>query len=56
MNNILRPDCFAIGLFLLGVVMLFAPLMVMPGLIATLAASAYWLTIVVVKLVHRRRA
>jgi hypothetical protein len=53
-RSILRPDGFAIGLFLLGVVLLFVPLMVMPGLIAMLSAFAYWLTMMVVKVVHRR--
>jgi len=55
-KGIIRPDGFAIGLFLLGVVMLFVPLMVMPGVVAMLAASAYWLTMVFVKVVQRRRA
>lgn len=51
----LRPDGFAIGLFLFGLVMSFVPLMLMPGLIAMLAALAYWLTMVVVKAIYRRR-
>jgi hypothetical protein len=55
-KDIIRPDGFAIGLFLLGVAMLFVPLMVMPGLVAMLSASAYWLTILVVKVVQRRGA
>jgi xanthine/uracil/vitamin C permease (AzgA family) len=53
-RSILRPDGFAIGLFLLGVVLLFVPLTVMPGLIAMLSAFAYWPTMMVVKVVHRR--
>ena len=56
MTRILQPDGFSIGLFLLGVVMLFVPLMLMPGLVAVLASLAYWLTMVLVKVIHRRRA
>jgi hypothetical protein len=56
MKGILRPDGFAIGLFVLGTVLLLLPLMLMPGVIAMLAACAYWLTVVVVKTVRRRRA
>ena len=55
-NSSLRPDGFAMGLFLFGLVLLFVPLLAMPGLIAMLAAPAYWLTMVVVQLVQRRRS
>lgn len=41
MTRTLQPDGFSIGLFLLGVVMLFVPLMIMPGLVAMLASFAY---------------
>jgi hypothetical protein len=51
-RSILRPDGFAIGLFMLGVVLLFVPLMVMPGLIAMLSAFAYWLTIMILRVFH----
>ena len=54
-NGILRPDGFAIGLLLFGTVMLFVPLMMMPGLVALVAAPVYWLTMVVAKVVLRRR-
>jgi hypothetical protein len=56
MSSTLRPDGFAIGLFLFGLVMLFVPLMVMPSVIAMLSAIAYWLTTMVVKSAHRRRS
>jgi hypothetical protein len=55
-KDIVRPDGFAIGLFLLGIVLLFVPLMVMPGLAAIVSAFAYWLTMMVVKVMHRRRS
>jgi hypothetical protein len=55
MKSLFRPDGFAIGLFAVGVIMLFVPLMLIPGLTAILAAGAYWLTMMVVKLVYRRR-
>jgi hypothetical protein len=54
--SVLRPDGFGIGLFLFGLLMLFVPLMVMPGAIAIVSAFAYWLTMIVVKSVQRRRA
>lgn len=55
-KDIIRPDGFAIGLFVVGVVLLFVPLMLMPGLIATISAFAYWLTMTVVKVIQRGRA
>ena len=55
MSGILRPDGFAIGLFVFGAIMLFVPLMMMPGLLAMIAAPVYWLTMVVAKVVLRRR-
>ena len=55
-SDLLRPDGFAIGLFAFGLVMLFVPMMLMPGVIAMLAAVGYWLTILVVRFVYRRRA
>jgi hypothetical protein len=48
-KSMLRPDRFAIGLFLSGVVMFFLPLMLMPGLVAMLSALAYWLTMMVLR-------
>lgn len=54
-KSILRPDGFAIGLFLSGLVLFFLPLMLMPGLVAILAALAYWLTMMVLKAVKRPR-
>lgn len=55
MKSILLPDSFAIGLLSLGLLaFLFGPL-IGPGLIAILAGIAYWLTMIVVRLVHRRR-
>jgi len=55
MRSLARPDGFAIGLFAVGFIMLFVPLMLMPGLTAMLAAVAYWLIMIVVKAVYRRR-
>jgi hypothetical protein len=55
MKGALRPDRFAIGLFLFGLVMFFVPLMIMPGVVAMLAAVAYWHTMMVLNVVHRRR-
>ena len=49
MKSAFRPDGFAIGLFVFGLILLFVPLMVMPGLIAMVSALAYWLTIFVVR-------
>ena len=46
---IFRPDDFAIGLFAFGFVMLFLPMLLMPGLIAMFAAVAYWLAMIVVQ-------
>jgi hypothetical protein len=54
-GNLFRPDGFAIGLLAIGLIMLFLPLMAMPGLIAILAACSYWLIMLVVKLGLRRR-
>ena len=54
-RDLLRPDGFAIGLFVVGVVLLFVPLMVMPGVIAIISAFSYWLVMMVVRSVHRRR-
>ena len=51
----LKPDGFAIGLFVVGIVMVFLPMMLMPGLIAMIASFGYWLTMVIVRAVHRRR-
>ena len=51
----LQPDGFTIGLFLLGVVFLFAPLMVMVGVVATASAVACWATMVVIKVIQHRR-
>ena len=56
MKSIFRPDWFALGLFIFGLVMLFVPLMVMPGLIAMLSALAYWLTMLVLKAAKSPRA
>jgi hypothetical protein len=53
-GKILRPDGFAIGLFALGIAILFVPLMIIPGFVAILAAIAYWLTMVLVKLIQQR--
>ena len=53
-SHILRPDAFAIGLFIFGFVMFFLPLMRMPGFIAMLAALGYWLTMTVIKAFNRR--
>lgn len=55
MRSTLRPDGFAIGLFLFGLVMFFLPLMLMPGLIAMLSAFAYWLTMLVFREAKRPR-
>jgi hypothetical protein len=54
-KSILRPDGFAVGLFLLGLVLFFVPLMVMPGLVAMVAAVAYWLTMLVLRAAKRPR-
>ena len=54
MMSLVRPDGFAISLFVVGIIMLFVPMMLMPGLVAMLAAVAYWLVMVVVKAVSRR--
>jgi hypothetical protein len=54
-KSVLRPDGFAIGLFLLGLVLFFVPLMVMPGLVAMLAAVAYWLTMLIFRVAKRPR-
>ena len=54
-SGLFRPDGFAIGLFVPGVVLLFVPLMVMPGVIAIASAFGYWLIMILVKLVYRRR-
>jgi hypothetical protein len=51
----LRPDGFALGLLVLGIIMFFVPLMRMPGLVSVLASLAYWATMVVVRSVYRRR-
>ena len=56
MKGALRPDRFAVGLFLVGLVMFFVPLMRMPGVIAMLCAVAYWLTMVFVNAAQRRRS
>ena len=55
MMSLVRPDGFAISLFVVGIIMLFVPMMLMPGLTAMLAAVAYWLIMIVVKAVYRRR-
>jgi hypothetical protein len=54
--RLLRPDGFAIALFALGFIMFFLPIMLMPGLVAMLAALIYWFTMMVVNAVSRRRA
>jgi hypothetical protein len=54
MMSLVRPDGFAISLFVVGIIMLFVPMMLMPGLVAMLAAVACWLVMVVVKAVSRR--
>jgi preprotein translocase subunit SecD len=51
-----RPDGFAIGLFAFGVVMLFVPLMLMPGVIAIVSAVSYWLIMMALKASHRRHS
>jgi len=56
MKSLVRPDGFAIGLFAIGFIMLFVPMMPMPGLTAMLSAVAYWLIMIVVKAVYRRRS
>jgi len=35
--------------------MLVVPMMVMPGVVSILASLAYWLIMVIAKLVHQRR-
>jgi hypothetical protein len=50
-SGLFRPDDFALGLFGFGVVMLFLPMLRMPGLAAMLAAVAYWVAMVVVKVI-----
>jgi len=45
----LRPDNFALLLLAAGLIMLFVPLMVMPGVVAILAAVLYWLTMIVLR-------
>ena len=37
-----RPDSFAIGLFVVGVLLLALPLTVIPGIVATVLALVYW--------------
>lgn len=54
-KSIFRPDGFAIGLFLFGLVLFFVPLMLMAGLVAMLSALAYWLTMMVLKAGKRPR-
>ena len=53
MNDKLRPDTFAIGLYVFGLVMLcvLPPLLLVPGLLAMVLALCYWLIMVVVKVV-----
>jgi hypothetical protein len=51
----LRPDGFAIGLFLFGLVMFFVPLMAMPGVVAMLSALAHWLTMLILRAAERPR-
>ena len=55
MRRTYRPDGFAIGLFLFGLVMFFVPLMLMPGFVAMLAAVVYWLTMLFLKAAGRPR-
>lgn len=55
-SDLLRPDGFAIGLLILGAVLLVTPLMIVPGVIAIASAFGYWLIIMVVKVIYRRRA
>jgi hypothetical protein len=51
-----RPDGFAIGLFIIGAIMAFVPMMLMPGVIAIISAGTYWVIMLAVKAVSRRRA
>jgi len=54
-KSTLRPDSFAVGLFLFGLVLFFVPLMLMPGLVAMVSALAYWLTMLIIKAAKRPR-
>jgi hypothetical protein len=50
----LIPDTFAIGLLLFGLALFFAPLLRMAGIVAVVAAIAYWLVMIAVRLAYRR--
>jgi hypothetical protein len=53
-KSVLRPDGFAAGLFLFGLILLFVPLMAMPGVVAMVSAIAYWIIMMAVKAMQRR--
>jgi hypothetical protein len=53
-KSVLRPDGFAAGLFLFGLILLFVPLMAMAGVIVLLSAIAYWIIMMAVKAMQRR--
>ena len=47
------PDAFTIGMAALGAVLMVFPSMRVAGLLALLAAAAYWLLMAVVRVVRR---
>ncbi len=54
----LKPDGFAIGLAVLGLIFVLLPLTIVPGLVAILLAATYWIIMAateVVQRLHRKR-
>jgi hypothetical protein len=54
-RKLLAPDLFAVTLFGFGAVLLLAPSMRVAGAVAVISSGAYWLMIVVAKVVAKRR-
>ena len=54
-GHLLRPDAFCIGLVVLGAIMFFVPLTRIAGVVAIVAALAYWLTMLIVRAFYSSR-
>ena len=54
-KGVARPDAFSVAMFAAGVIMTFLPLLRMAGIVAVLAAAAYYLTMTIIRLIKSAR-
>jgi len=54
-KGVARPDAFSVAMFCAGAIMIFLPLLRMAGIVTVLASAAYYLTMIIIRLIESAR-